>query len=324
MAVMLAPAALLLAALAVALLGFAAQRGATCTVAAVAEILDERRARRLLALLEAAAWVSGGIVITRALGLTMATPVDHPLTTGVLAGGALLGLGAVIAGACAFGAVARLGSGEWAFAALPLGYLAGCLLAVRLGLMPPPSALATTAPVAVAPGWLALPLLIIAAVRLIWVGRRGGWTLLRPPGPPWHPHAATIVMALAFVFVMFFAGPWAYTEALWGLAHGEAGSVVSQLLLFAALVGGSMLGARHTGRLGHHWAGWRAALRCFAGGLVMAMGSLLIPGSNDALILIGLPNFQPYAWAAMAAMVASIAVALTVQTRLQTAPLSRS
>ncbi len=48
-----------LAALAAGLMGFAIQRGGTCTVAAVEEILSERRARRLLAVLQASLWVAG-------------------------------------------------------------------------------------------------------------------------------------------------------------------------------------------------------------------------------------------------------------------------
>ena len=38
-------------------MGFAIQRGATCTVAAVDEVLNRRRAHRLLAMLEASLWV---------------------------------------------------------------------------------------------------------------------------------------------------------------------------------------------------------------------------------------------------------------------------
>ena len=42
-------------------MGFAIQRGATCTVAAVNEVIEKRRFRRLLAMLEASVWVTGGI-----------------------------------------------------------------------------------------------------------------------------------------------------------------------------------------------------------------------------------------------------------------------
>lgn len=47
-------------------------------------------------------------------------------------------------------------------------------------------------------------------------------------------------------------------------------------------------------------------------GVLMGWGSLLIPGSNDGLILIGIPLLQPHAWFALATMCASIAIALAV------------
>ena len=47
----------------------------------------------------------------------------------------------------------------------------------------------------------------------------------------------------------------------------------------------------------------------------MAAGSLLIPGSNDGLILIGLPLLQPYAWLACTVMVLTIIAALIPSTR---------
>jgi toxin CptA len=42
----------------------------------------------------------------------------------------------------------------------------------------------------------------------------------------------------------------------------------------------------------------------------MAWGSLLIPGSNDGLILIGIPLLRPYAWLAFATMCVTVAAAL--------------
>ena len=53
-------------------------------------------------------------------------------------------------------------------------------------------------------------------------------------------------------------------------------------------------------------------LRCFSGGVVMGWGSLLIPGSNDGLILIGIPLLQPDAWLGFASMFAAIAAAMLI------------
>ena len=57
----------------------------------------------------------------------------------------------------------------------------------------------------------------------------------------------------------------------------------------------------------------RGAATCFAGGALMGMGSLLIPGGNDNLILIGLPFLQLYAWVAIAAMAVVIAACLLIE-----------
>ena len=43
---------------------------------------------------------------------------------------------------------------------------------------------------------------------------------------------------------------------------------------------------------------------------MMGWGTLLIPGSNDGLILIGMPLLRPYAWIAFSTMCLSIGAAL--------------
>jgi toxin CptA len=52
-----------------------------------------------------------------------------------------------------------------------------------------------------------------------------------------------------------------------------------------------------------------ALLRCLAGGALMGAGTLLIPGSNDGLILVGMPLLWPYAWVGFATMCVSIGLA---------------
>jgi len=309
----LEPAALLLAALAVLVMGFAIQRGATCLVAAVRQLAEGQGAARLLALAEAAAWVSGGLIVVRALGLAMAVPPDHELTWRVVAGGALLGLGAVVAGACVFGAIGRLGAGEWGFAATPLGFFCGCLVLARAGIVPDPALAGASAPLVMAPAWFVAPIVCLAVVRLLWRQRSGGH---RGNDGLWHPHDATIVIALAFVLLMFLAGPWAYTDSLARLARGDA-AALPQGLLLAALVGGAVLGAWRGGRLASRPPDATTLLRCFAGGALMAIGSMLVPGSNDGLILVGLPHLQGFAWAAMAAMLATIWLAIAAESRLK-------
>jgi heme exporter protein D len=135
----------------------------------------------------------------------------------------------------------------------------------------------------------------------------------------WAPHAATIVIGVSFVITLLLAGRWAYTDVLADLARAMSDSAAGSgprwlpLGLFLALFAGALIGGLTAGR-------WRSTpvsavqlLRCFGGGVLMGWGSLLIPGSNDGLILIGIPLLRPYAWLAFASMVVVIAVALMAQ-----------
>jgi toxin CptA len=44
----------------------------------------------------------------------------------------------------------------------------------------------------------------------------------------------------------------------------------------------------------------------------MGAGGSLVPGSNDGLIMIGLPLMQPHAWLAVATMILAIAAPLAI------------
>jgi hypothetical protein len=65
MDIMIRGLAFAVAALCAVTMGFAIQRGATCTVAAVDEVIARRGVKQLVALFEASAWVAGGLLIAR-------------------------------------------------------------------------------------------------------------------------------------------------------------------------------------------------------------------------------------------------------------------
>lgn len=293
-----------------AVMGLAIQRGATCTVAAVDELLTERRPTRLLAMLEASLWVGGGALLVRALGLAAPGASGYALTGWTLAGAAILGLGAVVNRACAFGTLARLGSGEWAYAATPLGFYLGVISVDAVFHPPPPLALPGHSPVLAAPGWVLWIVGAAAIARVVWAwrGRRTAGVAV------WSPHAATAVIGITFVAMLALAGAWAYTDVLLDLADrmmtGMAGDVVPRLLLCAALLAGAVAGGARAGQLQSQAPTLRGLLRCLAGGALMGWGSLLIPGSNDGLVLLGMPLLWPYAWAAFATMCVVVAAAL--------------
>lgn len=303
---------LLIAGICALIMGYAIQRGATCMVVAVHEVITRRRARRLLALGEAAIWVSGGLIVAIAAGGMKMVPAGHALALLTVYGGVLLGIGAVVNRACVFGAIARLGSGEWAYALTPLGFFLGCLTVGRL--MAPPPLSATTSPVLSAAPLLIVPFALFAAwrgVEAIGALRRGDFAR-----HIWSPHRATMVIGIAFVVMLLTIGSWAYTDALASAAQGMVDKIIVKLALFAALLAGALAGGWTAGRL-RMVAPTRAAVaRCLIGGALMGAGSVLIPGSNDGLILIGLPLLLPYAIVALATMTAAIAAGILLERRL--------
>src|SRR5258706_4412249 len=307
--------AFIVAALCAATMGFAIQRGATCTVAAVDDVLRRRSASRLLALVEASLWVAGGLLVAQQLGWLTHSPVGYALTGWTVLGAALLGLGAFINRACVFGAVARLGSGEWVYIATPVGFYIGCVTVSALFKPPAPVVLTDGSFVLGAPGWiawLALPFF--------------PWRIARPfVGPDrasmrellatrlWAPRAATAVIGVTFLAMLLLVGAWAYTDVLAEIARGMAHSLPARVLLLLCLLLGAVLGGWTTGQFRHTPVTAVALLRCLAGGILMGWGSLLIPGGNDGLILVGMPLLWPYAWVAFATMCLSIGSALWLQ-----------
>jgi hypothetical protein len=90
-------------------------------------------------------------------------------------------------------------------------------------------------------------------------------------------------------------------------------SLVARTLLLVALFVGVLWGGHTAGRFRPTRITLPQVAKCFAGGVSMGWGSLLIPGGNDGLILVGMPLLWPYAWSAFLTMCVAIGVALVVE-----------
>ena len=308
--------AVFVAVLCAGVMGFAIQRGATCTVAAVEEVLARRRANRLVAMSEASLWVAGGLALASIAGALPAMPAAYPVDAWTFVGGALLGLGAWTNGACVFGAIARLGSGEWRYAATPMGYFIGCLSVGWLFAAPAARQLGDASPVLQSAAWVAPLFVAFAAWRIVTPLLRAKPGVRQIANRVWEPHAATAVIGVTFVVILLLVGVWAYTDVLEQLARGSTMRLVLGIPCLVALYVGALVGGRTAGR-------WRSTpisasglTRCLLGGAMMAWGSLLIPGSNDGLVLIGMPLLRPYAWLAFATMCVCIAAAMTLSRQI--------
>ena len=90
MEILLSGLPFLISALLAGIMGFAIQRGATCTVAAVDEVVSKRRFDRLGSMIEASLWVVGGLLIAQSIGLLGMMPAGYAVSYWTVTGAALL------------------------------------------------------------------------------------------------------------------------------------------------------------------------------------------------------------------------------------------
>ena len=309
-------ATFLVALAAVGLMGFATQRGGTCTVAAVEEIFLERRFWRMAALIEASLWVGGGMLLLSVAGLLTRMPVGYEAGAMTIAGGVLLGVGAFMNRTCAFGSIGRLGSGDLAFIGTLVGFFGGSVAVIHIA---SPREFAGQSSLLQASAWFGLLCILLVFVRLC----THGWTIWRQRiawhQHIWSPHVATTIIGLAFLVAYLSVGSWTYTDTIVDLSRGSMIEIMPRLLLFAALIAGAVLGAWTAGVSKLIVPSPARVIRHLAGGALMGAGAAMVPGGNDGLILMGMPLLWPYAWLAFASMCITIYIALRLTPRPQVA-----
>jgi toxin CptA len=311
------PLAFVLALLAIFAMGFFVQRGATCMVATVEEVITRGKWNRAGALAEAAVWSTGVLLIASALGAMMAIPQAFEAGWMSVIGGALLGFGAWLNGACVFGTIARLGNGELRMAGTLLGYPAGTFLFASLAEMRLPSLPAHAAGPAVAMALGAtFATLFLVRAGLAWrsSGFAGPRRIVLTIQQPW-PATVLIGMTVAAAYLLV-GGAWTWMDVFNALPHGNFMNIDWRATLFAALVAGSIVGGITGGHLKLELPRLHAFIACLAGGALMAAGSLLIPGYNDGLILFGASFLLPHAILALAAMAGAIGTAIWLEARI--------
>lgn len=284
---------LLLVSMLAFLLGIAIQRGTTCAVLAVEELMRHRRTDRFIGFFECGLWAS---LTTYALG----GAGGHPAWSGwtmVLVGTALFGTGAAVNGACAFGTVARLGNGRLEYLLTFAGAFLGIRLIAATGWSAAPSGSASPNEDTVVTAILGL---LIAAMLLRWVMRR---RILRS-----FVSLGAIMAAIGILGAILGSlhQPWPWMTAIGVLPDVE--TVVPVAL--TALVAGSVVNglAQRRFRLAAPSIG--AMLARTGGGALMGCGAALVPGGNDAFILQGIPAGEPRAIVGYLVMLAVIAVCL--------------
>jgi toxin CptA len=229
-------------------------------------------------------------------------PHDAQFHLGIVVGGLLLGLGAMVNGGCYLGSVLYLGTGNLNF----LFTLAGIGLGLRA-----------------AASWAPLPAIATPGLKMVmgasWLAGLGMFALIiavllyhRRFTGQWLALLAGLLAGLVYAR----SPGWSYGSTLEALAHGRLDlgqwrGELYALSLFAGAIGAAALGGQF--RL-QRLMPWRV-LRCLCGGAILGYGAALIPGGNDSLLLWAIPGLTLYGALAFGLMLGAIGLGFALAER---------
>lgn len=311
-----------------ALLGFAAHRASICTVRAVAEVMSARTAFMLASIGKSALWV-----IALTLPFFWLTPAaatalgGWQLTASSLLGGLIFGIGAAINGGCAYSTMTRLMDGEVRMAMSVGGFAIGVVTfftLVDLQWLTPPK------PVPALIGSVATFALLISLVLLAWaIYELPRIWRHRPkhlhPGqmflsPQYRLSSAALLIGISGTVIFLLFGSPGYTLTVQNLVQSliKANAPHSTIrgILLLAVLGGMLASTLQRGSFRLDWRPQRSWLRNISGGILMGLGTAMLPGGNDALVLYGIPSFSPHALPAYGALLVGAFLGLLVMKHL--------
>jgi uncharacterized protein len=291
------------------LIGYASQRSGVCMVRAVREVIERQRFHRIAGFALAASFAMVVMGLADWLGAQPFMTIMGSAPDGLaLAGGAVFGLGSLLAGHCAMGLLAGLTQGEvWRIGAIAAMFVAALLLGPQMSsaaLMlparaPVPSPLAGHVAIALTLGGT------VGALAARYIYRQIGW---KRPRDGWSPLIAMAVVGTASGLLFAADRQWVYTSRIAEIAYGGGwtqGALIGLAALLAGMTSAAILGGTFALRAGSA-SQW---LRAGAGGLLMSAGATLVPGGNDAMLFTGVPLLLPNLLAGYASFIATLLAA---------------
>ena len=315
---------LAIACLCAAVLGFAAHRASICTVRAVAEIMSARTAFMLASIGKSVLWVVAltlpffWLMPAAARGLN-----GWPLTLTALTGGFLFGVGSAINGGCAFSTMARLVDGEVRMAGTIGGFALGIFVFVVLVDLkwlehphPAPAFIGSVLMFAIV---LSLALLAWALYEVpsIWRNRPKNLRLHHMAlAPQYRLSTAAMLIGVSGTVIFLLLGAPGYTITLQNMVLGAIDMdmlpALMGVILMLAVLTGMLASTLQRGSFRLDWRPRLHWLRNVFGGTLMGLGTAMLPGGNDSLVLYGIPAFSPHALPAYAALLAGVTAGLLV------------
>jgi uncharacterized membrane protein YedE/YeeE len=273
--------------------GSAIDTGSICLVRTVNEAVAGKPGLALGCLV---ALLCAALVFTldTALNWQLQTPPRAWPTAGIVVGAVVFGAGVALNGACGIGTITRLCRGDIGYAATVAGALAVSQLVPRTMLPTPKTDGAVTLGLAwfAAIGLVALPPLLILRQHL----------------------ARRIIVSFAILGLIAatlanLRGDWTWLRLVNGIQAGVPVRYEALACVAAVLVGAAVT-ARFRRRVRFIRPDPRVMLREAAGGALMAIGAVMIPGGNDVLLVYGVPSGSPHAVAALAIIIAILVLIL--------------
>lgn len=277
-------------------------------IAAIDEALESARFGRLLTFAVIVAWVAAVDLVCQQVGAAMN---EQLFSTSLYAtvGGCGFGIGAAFNGACSFGTLGRLAGGDISFLATIAGIAIGFALehgtvsiSASYAFSPPFAAKAASMFVAAA--------VLLASAAFDARSSGSGWRR----APRWAPARTAAAIGIAGGILYVLHDHWSYSLLIGRLVDGSVGVATNDtaiLVVVAAIVAGAITGAAAEKCLSVRL---RRSLwpRRLSGGILMGYGAAVIPGGNDILILHGMPELSPQAFAAFAGMLLSATTMLAI------------
>lgn len=260
------------------------------------------------------------VVTVPAAGFFPSLPISpasgQPLWVGLL-GGPLFGLGAALNKGCSFSTLQRLADGDWRMLVTLAGYCGGSALCY-LSRLPFPSA-PTHDPERISGVWFMLATLVLwgwAIVMLVRMRRQRVSLHDLIHGTTLGPVTTGLLLGLGASALYLGFGPWTYTNTL----QAALGSFfterplppASQLFLVPVLFIGMVLSAWQRRAADRRLSSGRWGLN-LAGGTLMGLGGVLIPGGNDTLLLRLIPALAPSSLWVYLALLGGVAIGLMLQ-----------